>query len=146
MQQSKLLQDFILLRQKLIYISILLIKKVRAVCLPYVLSFCRPSISTVHPTFLFYVRRPSAVLRASPPIHPFPIRASNVAPSTPSCSQFSARWQPLPPSASTSTVGRTLPLALDLPKTLESSVPTPRWTRHHCLPVGPRNPSGACSA
>jgi hypothetical protein len=50
---------------------------------------------------------------------PFPVRASNHL--APSRSQFFARWQPLPPSASTSVVGRTLPLALDLPKTLELS-------------------------
>jgi hypothetical protein len=68
------------------YISILPIKKVRVVCLPYVLPFCRPSISTVHPTSCF-----SCVVRP-----PLPRRASNLAPSAPSRSQFSsARWQPL---------------------------------------------------
>jgi hypothetical protein len=75
-------------------------------------------------------------------VRPFPVRASNLAPSAPSRSSFSsARWQLLPPSA----VARTLPLALDLPKTLEFFVPTPRRTRHHRLLVGPRKPSGACS-
>ena len=45
---------------------------------------------------MFFVRRSSAVLRASPPICPFPVRASNLALSAPSHSQFySTRWQPL---------------------------------------------------
>lgn len=47
----------------------------------------------------------------------------------------------LPPSV----VARTLPLPLDLTKTLEFSVPTLLRTRHHHLLVGPLNPSGACS-
>jgi hypothetical protein len=51
---------------KNIYIYILLIKKVRVVCLPYVLPFCHPSISTVHPTSMFFVRRTCVASR--PPL------------------------------------------------------------------------------
>ena len=84
------------------YISILLIKKVRVVCRSAVL----PSFNLHRPSHIT-VFRASSVSRVR---RPFPVRASNhLAPSPPSHSQFSARCQPLPPSASTSVVGRTLP-------------------------------------
>ena len=96
---------------------------------------------------MFFVHRPSAILRVLPPIRPFPVRTSNLAPSAPPVrsppnTHAGNRSIPLPPPLS---LGAPSPLALDLPKMLESSVPMPRRTRHHRLPIGPRNPSGACS-
>jgi hypothetical protein len=70
---------------------VVIIKKVRVVCLPYVLPFCHLSISTVHPTSMFSGRRSSAVLRVSHPVRP--VRASNLSPLP--FVVLLARWQPL---------------------------------------------------
>jgi hypothetical protein len=93
-------------------IFVLLIMKVRVVCLPYVLPFCRFSISTVHPTSLFCVRQPSCVRRL---------------PSAPSPSARSSLC-PLPFAVLLRTLATAGPP--------QDSVPTPRWTRHHRRLVG----------
>jgi hypothetical protein len=120
------------------------IKKVRVVCLPYVLlSLNLHRLSHIHVFRASSVSRPACV--ASRP--PLPCPREQPSSLCPLPFAVLLRTLATAPSLRLHLRRRAHPPPRSGPpqKTLESSVTTPRRTRHHRLPIGPRNPSGACS-